>query len=80
MHREDVANIRIARIGAFDARRIGDHFFDALGGLFGRGGQLDMIIQTLAHFLFAIDPQYFWIDGILHLRFDQYLCIVTIIE
>ena len=59
MHRVDIADIGVAGIGALHACRVGDHFSDAGSGLFGCGGKLDVIVQTLAHLVFAVNAQHF---------------------
>ena len=58
MHGIDIADIRVARVGALDTRRVSDHFSDASSCLLRRGSKLDMIVQALAHLGFAVDAQH----------------------
>jgi hypothetical protein len=80
VHGEDIADIGVAGIGLALARRVGDHFAHALGGLFGRGGEFDMIVQTLAHLILTVYADNLQHLGMLDLRLDQHLRIVAIVK
>ena len=55
---------------AAQALRVGDHLHDAFLRLFGRGGQLDVVVEALAHLLFAVDADHLGDLGVHRLRLD----------
>ena len=73
MHGEDVTHVWISRVIPAYALGIRDHLLCPLLGLFRCGSQFNMVIETLTHFVLAIDTQYFRDFSRPHLGFHQYL-------
>ena len=80
VHGEDIAYIRIAGVISANALRVCHHLGDTLLCFFRCGSQFDVIIEALAHLIDAINSQYFGDNGIFHLRFDQGIRVITVIE
>ena len=80
MKREHVADIRIPRIAAPDAVRIGDHRADALFSRLFVSGDLDVVVEALAHLVNAVGPDNFRRSRGFHLRLDQDVCPVPVVE
>ena len=77
VHRKDVAHIRVAGVAAALAGRVGDHLHHARAGLLGGGGDLDIIVQALAHLVHAVDTHDLGELGELGLRFKQAVGVVA---
>ena len=57
VHREYIADIRVAGIAAAHALRVCHHLHHPPGGFFRGGRQLNVVVQAFAHLLLAIDAQ-----------------------
>ncbi len=73
VHREDIAHIRVAGIGAIDALRVGDHHHHPFAGLIGCERQFDVVVQALAHLFLAVDAEHLGNLGVLHAGLDQHV-------
>src|SRR5271157_2307800 len=80
MHGEHIADVRVARVSPLDARRVGDHHHDARLSFLRRGGQLDLVVQALAHLLLTVNAEHFWDLGRFHAWFDQDIRVVAVVE
>ena len=58
VHGEHVAHIRVARVSASLPCWVGDHFLHTLDSRFWCGGEFNVIVQTLAHFIFTVNAKH----------------------